>query len=407
MIKNILALIALFNLLGCSPNHHKMQTLQNFKTEQIRTFSSKYLVTNYSISKGDYKTVNEILNKDLHKDEFLKYKFFSNLVSGNFSNANKVSNLIINEKKQNDLYLIPTYILNIKNNKFEENHKISSDNEILFSLKKVDNLINLWSQIKANKHNFDLNESLNNTSLHELIILENFYDNNKLKKIADFIFNNQLLNQNDYLFLAGFYFRLNDLEKFNEELTKSNRNLYRLKFELTIQMLQENISRIVLKNKIIISEKEIEKYYEKNIGSIKKQNLIRMLSMSAKDKEFIDEIIDIFNNREDTLDVKLAKLAERGYIKDKPKDLGYVNPKELSSTIYDEIINSKIEEVVGPIKIQDEASFFIILDKTYSDASFLLAREDIKNTIYKNKSIKLLDSWFSDLRKSMYISQRL
>ena len=199
----------------------------------------------------------------------------------------------------------------------------------------------------------------------------------------------------------------NGEEKFNEELTKSNRNLYRLKFELTIQMLQENISRIVLKNKIIISEKEIEKYYEKNIGSIKKQNLIKMLSMSAKDKEFIDEILDIFNNHEDSLDVKLAKLVERGYIKDKPKDLGYVNPKELSSTIYDEIINSKIEEVVGPIKIQDEASFFIILDKTYSDASFLLAREDIKNTIYKNKSIKLLDSWFSDLRKSMYISQRL
>ena len=199
----------------------------------------------------------------------------------------------------------------------------------------------------------------------------------------------------------------NGEEKFNEELTKSNRNLYRLKFELTIQMLQENISRIVLKNKIIISEKEIEKYYEKNIGSIKKQNLIRMLSMSAKDKEFIDEILDIFNNREDSLDVKLAKLVERGYIKEKPKDLGYVNPKELSSTIYDEVISSKIGEVVGPIKIQDEASFFIILDKTYSDASFLLAREDIKNTIYKNKSIKLLDSWFSDLRKSMYISQRL
>ena len=199
----------------------------------------------------------------------------------------------------------------------------------------------------------------------------------------------------------------NGEEKFNEELTKSNRNLYRLKFELTIQMLQENISRIVLKNKIIISEKEIEKYYEKNIGSIKKQNLIRMLSMSAKDKEFIDEILDIFNNREDSLDVKLAKLVERGYIKDKPKNLGYVNPKELSSTIYDEVISSKIGEVVGPIKIQDEASFFIILDKTYSDASFLLAREDIKNTIYKNKSIKLLDSWFSDLRKSMYISQRL
>ena len=199
----------------------------------------------------------------------------------------------------------------------------------------------------------------------------------------------------------------NGEKKFNEELAKSNRNIYRLRFELTIQMLQENISRVVLKNKIIISEKEIEEYYEKNIGIIKKQNLIRMLNIRAKDKEFIDEILDIFNNSEDKLDIKLVKLEEGGYIKDKPKDLGYVNPKELSSVIYDETINSKIGEAIGPIKIQDEASFFVILDKTYSDASFIMAKEDIINTIYKNKSIKLLDSWFSDLRKSMYISQRL
>ena len=199
----------------------------------------------------------------------------------------------------------------------------------------------------------------------------------------------------------------NGEKKFNEELAKSNRNLYRLRFELTIQMLQENISRVVLKNKIIISEKEIEKYYEKNIGTIKKQNLIKMLNIRAKDKKFIGEILDIFNNSEDKLHIKLVKLEERGYIKDKPKNLGYVNPKELSSVIYNETINSKIGEAVGPIKIQDEANFFIILDKTYSDASFLMAKEDIMDTIYKNKSIKLLDSWFSDLRKSMYISQRL
>ena len=216
MIKIIFALIALFNLLGCTPNNHKIQILQNFKTEQISTHTSKYLVINYSISKGDYKTVNSILNKDLNNGELLKFKFFSNLVSGNFNNANKVSKLITTEEKHNSLYLIPEYILNIKNNKFEENYKISSDNEIFFALKKLDNLINLWFYIKTNRHNFDLNKSFNNTSLHELLILENFYDNKELNVIADFIFNNQLLNQNDFLFLAGFYFRHGNLEKFNE-----------------------------------------------------------------------------------------------------------------------------------------------------------------------------------------------
>ena len=118
MIKIILALIALFNLLGCSSNNHKIQTLQNFKTEQISTYSSKYLVTNYSISRGDYKTVNEILNKDLNTDDLLKIKFFSNLVSGNFKNAKMVSDIIISKEKQNPLYLVPKYILNLKNNEF-------------------------------------------------------------------------------------------------------------------------------------------------------------------------------------------------------------------------------------------------------------------------------------------------
>ena len=208
--------MALFNLLSCASNNHEKQILQNFKTDQISTYTSKYLVINYSISKGDYKTVNSILNKDLHNDELLKFKFFSNLVSGNFNNANKVSKLISTEEKQNGLYLIPKYILNIKNNKFEENYKISSDNEIFFALKKIDNLINLWSDIKTHRYNFVLNESFNNTSLHELLILENFYDYKELNVIADFIFNNQLLNQNDFLFLAGFYFRHGNLEKFNE-----------------------------------------------------------------------------------------------------------------------------------------------------------------------------------------------
>ena len=222
MIKIILALIALFNLLGCSSNNHKIQTLQNFKTEQISTYSSKYLVTNYSISRGDYKTVNEILNKDLNTGDFLKIKFFSNLVSGNFNNAKIVSDIIISKEKQNPLYLLPKYILNLKKNEFEENYKTSPDNEIFFAIKKIDNLINLWTDIEANKNIFDLNQSFSNTSLHELLILENFFDNNKLKKIADFIYNNELLNQNDYLFLAGFYLRLDNLEKFNEIIKRSN-----------------------------------------------------------------------------------------------------------------------------------------------------------------------------------------
>ena len=49
-------------------------------------------------------------------------------------------------------------------------------------------------EIKENKNNFNFNKSLENTTLQELLILENFYDNKKLDKIANYIYYNKLLN---------------------------------------------------------------------------------------------------------------------------------------------------------------------------------------------------------------------
>ena len=312
MIKIILALIALFNLLGCSPNNYKIQTLQNFKTEQISTYSSKYLVTNYSISKGDYKTVNEILNKDLNNSDLLKIKFFSNLVSGNFNNANMISDIIISKEKQNPLYLIPKYILNLKNNEFEENYKTLPDNEIFFAIKKIDNLINLWTDIEANKHIFDLNQSFNNTSLHELLILENFYDNNKLKKIADFIYNNELLNQNDYLFLAGFYLRLDNLEKFNEIIKTKLSNQLDKRLITTNFLLKKDIFsktpnlHVILSSKLYNIATEDNKAWDKS-KSVQKILLETSLFLNPKMDIATYSLAEIYSS-ENLYDISLSKL---------------------------------------------------------------------------------------------------
>ena len=312
MIKIILALIALFNLLGCSSNNHKIQTLQNFKTEQISTYSSKYLVTNYSISRGDYKTVNEILNKDLNTGDLLKIKFFSNLVSGNFKNAKMVSDIIISKEKQNPLYLLPKYILNLKKNKFEENYKTSPDNEIFFAIKKIDNLINLWTDIEANKNIFDLNQSFSNTSLHELLILENFFDNNKLKKIADFIYNNELLNQNDYLFLAGFYLRLDNLEKFNEIIKTKLSNQLDKKSITTNFLLKKDIFsqtpnlHVILSSKLYNIAIEENKTWDKS-KSVQKILLETSLFLNPKMDIATYSLAEIYSS-ESLYDISLRKL---------------------------------------------------------------------------------------------------
>ena len=67
---------------------------------------------NYSISKGDAYTASHILEKNLESPKLLEIKFISNLASGKFDTAKRVSNKI---NVDNNLYDLPKYILQIKN----------------------------------------------------------------------------------------------------------------------------------------------------------------------------------------------------------------------------------------------------------------------------------------------------
>ena len=199
----------------------------------------------------------------------------------------------------------------------------------------------------------------------------------------------------------------NGEEKFLSELERTNSNLYRLKFELTVQILQENIAAIVLKNKIIISNNEIEKYYSENFSKIKNENLVKLKEFKAINQKKIENIFEVFEDKSLLLDAKINKIQELKLVKEKPKSLGYVSLNDLSEKIRNEIKQRKDSGLIGPLKVDGEVQFFIVLDEVFSDPNFIEVKESIKTTIYNEKSLKLLDVWFSDLRKSMYISNRL
>jgi len=216
MIRFFFILFCISSLTGCYIAKQKKEHYKNHKIEIANPLISKYLIANHSISKGDYHTASEVLNSDFESHRLIKLKFYSNLVVGNFIKANRVSNLIVTEKKEKFLYSLPQYILDIKNRNFKEILKNSESNTMFADLKSLNTLINSWFQNKDNITDNNIHSNFQNTSLHELLILENSQNNKNLKEIADFIYKNEELNHNDYLFLAGFYFRLNDFKKFNE-----------------------------------------------------------------------------------------------------------------------------------------------------------------------------------------------
>ena len=92
MIKSALILFITVNLIGCNIKTNLSNIPQNNSFKKKNTsYLGNYLTANYSLKKGDAYTASRILNGNLNNQKLLEIKFFSNLVSGNFVTANKVS----------------------------------------------------------------------------------------------------------------------------------------------------------------------------------------------------------------------------------------------------------------------------------------------------------------------------
>ena len=160
------------------------------------SYSANYLTANYSISKGDAYTASHILEKNLESPKLLEIKFISNLASGKFDTAKRVSKKI---KVKNNLYDLPKYILQIKNGHIYESLDIFKNRQPFFNTNNLNDLIRFWIDQTENKNKDISQKYLQNTSIHKLLILENFYNSKKLIKIADLIYKEDNLNSYDFI----------------------------------------------------------------------------------------------------------------------------------------------------------------------------------------------------------------
>ena len=217
MFKIALIFFINISLVGCNIKTKHLDVSQHNSNEKISSsYAGNYLTANYSIIKGDAYTASRILNKDLSSQKLLEIKFFSNLISGNFDAADKVSNKLRVNGKKNNLYNLPQYILKIKNNDLRNSLEVFKNQKLFFKIADLNYLIKFWIKETENTQNYLSKYHYINSSIHELLILENFYNSNELIKIADLIYENNNLSSHEFLLLAGFYFRVKNFEKTKE-----------------------------------------------------------------------------------------------------------------------------------------------------------------------------------------------
>ncbi len=217
MIKLIVILFVILNLISCNIKTKVLDNSQSyFHKIKSTSYVGNYLTANYSIIRGDAYTASQILDKNLSSPKLLEIKFFSNLVSGNFNTANEVSKKLKIYGRNNKLYDLPQYILKIKNKDFRSSLEVFKNEKLFFNLDDLNNLIKFWIKEKENNKKHITKKYYINTSIHKLLILENFYNSDELIEIADLIYKKNSLNSHELLLLAGFYFRVDDFEKSKE-----------------------------------------------------------------------------------------------------------------------------------------------------------------------------------------------
>ena len=185
--------------------------------------SGTYLSSSYSILIGDVFSANKLLQFETKDKTLLELKFFSNLVSGNFEIANNISKSL-NIKDQNDfIYRIPKFIKSIENKEFNKSLKILEQSKDFINFYEINKLLKDWLFLSKKKSEDSLlpNKDIPwNVPIYKLLIFENFYDNKILRQIADFNLNQDLLSNIDLLFLAGYYFRINEKEIFEKLINR-------------------------------------------------------------------------------------------------------------------------------------------------------------------------------------------
>ena len=242
MIKYIFFLFITFTVTSCNINNKISHSADNIADRKNNnSYSANYLTANYSINKGDAFTASQILDRNLQSHKLLEIKFISNLISGKFETANKVSNKL--QISDNYIYKLPKYILKIKKGDFKESLNVFKNHQSFFNSSSLNYLIKFWIDQTENNNKHLSEISLQNTSIHKLLILENFYNSKNLIKIADAIYKKDDLSILDTLLLAGFYFRIHNIEKTEKLIMSKLSNQFDQSYIIKNFFKDENIFR--------------------------------------------------------------------------------------------------------------------------------------------------------------------
>jgi peptidyl-prolyl cis-trans isomerase SurA len=179
-----------------------------------------------------------------------------------------------------------------------------------------------------------------------------------------------------------------DYEEYREDIRK--------------KILQARVVRAAVQSKVIITDTEVQKFYEENKESFAGQTHVHLKNILMGDRAKIEKIKKRLDNK-GNFEV-LAKLYSSSSNAKEGGDLGTFNISNFSEEIQKGVAPLKKGEHTDVIETPQGYQIFYVADIIEKGASTLeQAKPEIYEILYKERIDRKLKTWIESLKKDAYI----
>ncbi len=200
-------------------------------------------------------------------------------------------------------------------------------------------------------------------------------------------------------------------EVFYSEVQKAGLSTEVLKKRYKDNIMMGRLVSHEVKDKVVVTPFEIEQYYKEHSQELISPEAVHirtiMLRYEGKESEALtkqkaDDIMRLIKEGRDF--GELAKLYSQGIRSEEGGDFGFVEKGQMREDFDNVIFSLKEGEVSAPLKTDTGYFIFKVEEKRQSKPlSMAEARDDIENTIYRQKAQKRYEEWMAKLKRDAFI----
>ncbi len=220
-------------------------------------------------------------------------------------------------------------------------------------------------------------------------------------------------------------YNLND-EQMADVLKKQGLTPEGFREQWRVQTLGNKLLESQLKNKIVVTDDEIRRYYERNYlgsgssGAALEEEKVRiahiMISYKTQDaREVAEQVADLAKSGED-FDNLAEKFSDDESSADNGGDLGYFKKGDLIDSMEYAVVATPVGSITGPVESPAGYHIIKVLERsepdyyTGSDAELVAiedsTKDEIRETLMREKAQNQLKTWLETMRENAYIENK-